>query len=53
MNNLEKNITFVLVSFRSDHIIEKCIKSINPNIKVIIVENSDNIFIKNYLEKNF
>jgi N-acetylglucosaminyl-diphospho-decaprenol L-rhamnosyltransferase len=53
MNNLEKNITFVLVSFRSDHIIEKCIKSINPNIKVIIVENSDNIFIKNYLEKKF
>jgi GT2 family glycosyltransferase len=53
MNNLEKNITFILVSFRSNHIIEKCIKSINSNIKVIIVENSGNNFIKNYLEKKF
>ena len=49
MNSFEKNITFVIVSFKSDHIIEKCIKSINPNIKIIIVENSDNILAKNYL----
>ena len=53
MNSLEKNITFVLVSFRSGHIIEKCIKSINSGIKVIVVENSNNIFIKKDLEKKF
>ena len=53
MNNFEKNITFVIVSFRSGHIIEKCIKSINPNIKIIIVENSDNTDVKNYLENKF
>ena len=53
MNSFEKNITFVIVSFKSDHIIEKCIKSINPNIKIIIVENSDNILTKNYLENKF
>ena len=53
MNNFEKNITFVIVSFKSGHIIEKCIKSINPNIKIIIVENSDNIHTKNYLENKF
>ena len=53
MNSLEENITFVLVSFRSGHIIEKCIKSINSGIKVIVVENSNNIFIKNDLEKKF
>ena len=53
MNSFEKNITFVIVSFKSDHIIEKCIKSINPNIKIIIVENSDNILAKNYLENKF
>jgi len=53
MNNFEKNITFVIVSFRSGHIIEKCIKSINPDIKIIIVENSDDPQVKEYLENKF
>jgi hypothetical protein len=53
MNNFEKNITFVIVSYKSSHIIEKCIKSINSNIKIIIVENSDDIQTKNYLENKF
>ena len=53
MNSFEKNITFVIVSFRSNHIIEKCIKSINPKIKIIIVENSNNIQVKDYLENKF
>ena len=53
MNSFEKNITFVIVSFRSSHIIERCIKSINPKIKIIIVENSDNIQVKYYLENKF
>ena len=53
MNSFEKNITFVIVSFRSSHIIEKCIKSINPKIKIIIVENSNNIQVNDYLENKF
>ena len=53
MNSFEENITFVIVSFKSNHIIEKCIKSIKPNIKVIIVENSDDINVKSYLEDKF
>ena len=53
MNSFEKNITFVIVSFKSSHIIEKCIKSINSNIRIIVVENSDDIKIKNYLENKF
>ena len=53
MNNFEKNITFVIVCFRSAHIIENCIKSINPDIKIIIVENSNNLHVKNYLENKF
>ena len=53
MNNFEKNITFVIVSFRSGHIIEKCIKSISPDIKIIIVENSDDPQVKDYLENKF
>ena len=53
MNNFEKKITFVIVCFKSSHIIEKCIQSINPNIKIIIVENSDNVVVKKYLENKF
>ena len=53
MNNFEKNITFVIVSFKSSHIIEKCIQSINSNIKIIVVENSDDVSVKKYLENKF
>ena len=53
MNSFEKNITFVIVSFKSSDVIEQCIKSINSNIKIIVVENSDNIRTKNYLESKF
>ena len=53
MNNFRKNITFVIVSFRSEHVIEECIKSIDPNIKIIIVENSYNTVVKGYLENKF
>lgn len=53
MTEFEKNITFVIVCFRSDYVIDQCLKSINPNIKVVIVENSNNFFIKDRLEKKF
>ena len=53
MNNFEKNITFVIVSFKSSHIIEKCIQSINSNMKIIVVENSDDVSVKKYLENKF
>ena len=53
MNNFEKNITFVIVCFKSGHIIEKCINSINSSIKIIVVENSDNTYVKKYLEDKF
>ena len=53
MTEFQKNITFVIVSFRSDNVIDKCLQSINPNIKIIVVENSNNISIKNRLEKKF
>ena len=53
MDNFEKNVTFVIVSFKSSYIIEKCIQSINSNIKIIVIENSKDIFIKKYLENKF
>ena len=53
MSNFEKDITFVIVSYKSDHIIEKCIQSIYSNIKIIVVENSNNFQIKKCLENKF
>lgn len=53
MSNFENDITFVIVSFKSGHIIEKCIQSINSNIKIIVVENSNNFLVKQYLENKF
>ncbi len=53
MEEFEKDITFIIVSFRSDNVIAKCLESINPNIKIIVVENSNKISVKNYLEKKF
>lgn len=53
MNNFKKSISFVIVSFKSGHIIEKCIKSINSNIKIIVVENSNDNNFKDYLENKF
>ena len=53
MGDFEKNITFVIVSFKSDNVIEKCLESISANSKVIVVENSKNTSIKNYLENKF
>ena len=53
MSEFEKNITFIIVSFRSDNVIQKCIESISPDCKVIVVENSQNTSIKKYLEKKF
>lgn len=52
-DQFEKSIKFVIICFKSDHIINKYLKSIKRDIKVIIVENSKNIFIKQRLKKKF
>jgi len=53
MDNFEKNVTFVIVSFKSSYIIEQCIQSINSNVKIIVIENSNEISIKKNLENKF
>ena len=53
MVEFQKNVTFVIVCFKSNAVIDKCIESISSNCRVIIVENSNDILIKSYLEKKF
>mgnify|MGYP007000129186 len=37
-----KNITFVIVSYKSENVIYKCINSLPKKSKIIVVENSEN-----------
>ena len=46
-------ITVVINTFNSEDKIQQCLKSINPNVKVIIIENSNNLNFKNVVEKKY
>ena len=47
-----KNITFIIVSYKSDGVIEACIKSLPKNSKIIIIENSKNFKIRDKFKNN-
>ena len=53
MNKFKKKITFIIVTYRSQNVIHRCIKSIDSKIKIIVIENSNNFFIKKDLEKKY
>jgi GT2 family glycosyltransferase len=48
-----QNLSIVIVTLRSEKVIDHCINSINKNLPIIVVENSDNLKFKNYLENNY
>ena len=50
---MENEITVIFVSFHSDHIIEKSIATIDPRIRIIVVENSKSISFKSKLENKY
>ncbi len=51
MNN--EKITVVINTFKSEDIIRSCLNSIDPSVKVIVVENSKNNEFKSMLETNY
>ena len=53
MSISRQNLTLVIVTFKSQHIIDQCIQSIDSGIQIIIVENSKDKVFKNYLEKKY
>ena len=48
-----KDITVVITSFKSNEKIINCLNSINSQCKVIVVENSDDLKIKQKIENSF
>ena len=48
-----KDITVIITSFRSGEKIKNCLNSINREIKVLLIENSNDLNIKKNIEKEF
>ena len=48
-----KDITIIITTFRSEDKIDMCLNSIDREIKVIVVENSNNEAFKNYLQNKY
>jgi GT2 family glycosyltransferase len=53
MSISRQNLSIVIVTLRSEKVIDHCINSINKNLPIIVVENSDNLKFKNYLENKY
>ena len=48
-----ENLTFIIVTFKSEHIIHECIKSLPEKSKIIVIENSNNTKLKYELENTY
>ena len=47
------NITFIIVTFKSEHIIHECIESLPKDSNIIIIENSNSLEFKKKLEAKY
>ena len=50
---MKKNITIITVTFNSDQVIERFIKTFKNRYKIIIIENSQNYYLKKKIEKKY
>ena len=48
-----QNLSIVIVTLKSEKIIERCIDSLDKNIPIIVVENSDNPKFKDFIENRY
>ena len=53
MSISRQNLTVVIVSFMSENVIHDCIQSIPEDIKIIVVDNSNNYLFKERIEKKY
>jgi len=49
----KENLSVIIVTFKSDHIIHRCINSIDKEIEIIVVDNSKNKNFKNNIENKY
>jgi len=53
MSISRQNLSIVIVTLKSENIIHQCLKSINHNLPIIVVENSNNKKFKDDLESKY
>ncbi len=53
MSISRQNLTVIIVSFMSENVIHDCISSIPKDVKVIVVDNSNNKTFKDEIEKKY
>jgi len=53
MSISRQNLSVVIVTLKSEKVIDDCIKSINPNVPIIVVEQSNDENFKNRLEHDY
>ena len=53
MQITKENLTIIIVTIKSEKIIDNCLQSINPEVKKIVVENSSNQEFANSLKKKY
>ena len=53
MSISRQNLSIVIVTLKSEKVIHQCIKSLNQNIPIIVVEHSENQKLKEELEKKY
>ena len=53
MSLSKKNLSVIIVSYKSEHVIHKCINSIDKEIEIIIIDNSNDYKSKTIIEKTF
>ena len=53
MSISRQNLSVIIVSFKSDHIIHHCISSIDKEIEIIVIDNSNNAKFKKNIEEQY
>ena len=53
MSITRQNLSVIIVSYKSDHVIENCINSIDREIEIIVIDNSNNEQLKKKIETKY
>ena len=53
MSITRQNLSVIIVSYKSDHVIENCINSIDDEIEIIVIDNSNNDQFKKKIETKY
>ncbi len=53
MSITRQNLSVIIVSFKSEHVIEHCINSIGSEIEIIIIDNSNDDELKKKIESKY